>query len=232
MGKKTTYVINVGKNNYHKNPKKSSIETPIELSLFIYDLLKDHKWKTVWDIGCGRGVLSYPFYQNKFKCVGHDIAKYTYHSEFIQSNFFSEGTILDSNNDDLILCNPPFNYQKGTPPSYATKYAKEAGFMKKPLFPQLFLHKIFSIWGPKAQVILFTTMGFLRNQRKLDNNKFSERHEWLRKLYANGTRITSIISVPMNIFPGVIVHSDILIWNIKGLHPHYVYHEDNFKYGR
>jgi hypothetical protein len=45
------------------------------------------------------------------------------------------------------------------------------------------------------------------------------------KKFHNGTypKIVSRISLPKNIFAGVIFHSEILIFNIKGLEPHYFY---------
>ncbi len=56
-------------------------------------------------------------------------------------------------------------------------------------------------------------MGFRLNQRKI-----SKRWKWLRD---NCPPITSIISLPLDIFDNVQFHSEILIFNVPKLKPHY-----------
>jgi type I restriction-modification system DNA methylase subunit len=50
------------RNNYHQKPKSSNIQTPLEVSWFIYELLKDKidKKGIIIDPGCGRGNLLEP----------------------------------------------------------------------------------------------------------------------------------------------------------------------------
>lgn len=97
---------------------------------------------------------------------------------------------------DLVICNPPFNGHSG-----------------KKLYPEIFLEHIFKLFGPKIPVVLFAPMGLRLNQRQK-----SKRWHWLRDC---GAEITSIISLPLDVFEGVEFHNEILIFNIKGLKPHY-----------
>jgi type I restriction-modification system DNA methylase subunit len=55
-------MYNLKRNNYHQNPKNSSIQTPLEVSRFIFELLKDKIGKKgiILDPGCGKGNLLEP----------------------------------------------------------------------------------------------------------------------------------------------------------------------------
>ena len=97
---------------------------------------------------------------------------------------------------DLVLCNPPFNGAAG-----------------KQLYPEVFLRHAFRLFGETVPIVLFTPMGFRLNQRRR-----SARWRWLRDTRAN---LTSIVSLPLDIFPGVEFHAEILIFNVKGIRPHY-----------
>ena len=46
---------------------------------------------------------------------------------------------------------------------------------------------------------------------------------WLRDC---GAEITSIISLPLDIFPDVEFHAEILIFNVSGIQPHYFLPEE------
>jgi len=61
-------------------------------------------------------------------------------------------------------------------------------------------------------------MGFLLNQRRK-----SKRWRWLRDC---GAEITSIVSLPLDIFPDVEFHNEILIYNVSGINPHYFLPEE------
>lgn len=230
MKKKTTYVINVGKNNYYNKPKENCIETPNTLSRFIFNLYTESNGiaKNIWDIGCGKGSLSFPFNKRVSSCIGVDINiwyKDFYPGKFIPCDFIAQSEELlnkfaTKNPPDIILCNPPFNYKEGVVPEEVKLYWRGNGFKERPLYPHVFLHKIFKVFGENAKVILFVPMGFLRNQRVLKSGRYSERYTWLLNTKA---RITGILTVPMNIFDKVIVHSDILFWNIPRIKPHYIY---------
>lgn len=96
----------------------------------------------------------------------------------------------------LILCNPPFNGYKGK------------------LGSEVWLDKIIELFGKEVPVVLFAPVGFCSNLT-LESKRLEK--------FENGTYppIVSRITLPKNIFEGVIFHSEILIFNIKGLKGHY-----------
>jgi type I restriction-modification system DNA methylase subunit len=55
-------MYNLTKNNYHLNPKNSNIQTPHEVSQFIFDLLKNkiENCGIIFDPCCGQGSLLKP----------------------------------------------------------------------------------------------------------------------------------------------------------------------------
>jgi type I restriction-modification system DNA methylase subunit len=55
-------MYNLTKNNYHLKPKNSNIQTPKEVSEFIFNLLKDKtpSDSSIIDPGCGAGNLLRP----------------------------------------------------------------------------------------------------------------------------------------------------------------------------
>jgi hypothetical protein len=63
-------------------------------------------------------------------------------------------------------------------------------------------------------IVLFVPAGFCLNLT-LESKRFEK--------FNNGTYppIASQITLPKNIFPGVIFHSEILIFNVNGLKAHY-----------
>ena len=199
-----TAPLTVKRNDYRVNRKASNIKTPYRVCDFLADLLEDkikqNKDKEVIvDIGCGDGRLAQGFYN--WERIGIDIKKakkYQALDIFIKANFLKMQKLNFNVNDvSLVLCNPPFNNKKG-----------------RELLPEVFLKKIFELFGEKVPVVLFVPMGFRLNQRVK-----SKRWQYFRDECS--AKITSIISLPLDIFSGVEFHSEILIWNIKGLKPHY-----------
>jgi hypothetical protein len=102
---------------------------------------------------------------------------------------------------DIVLCNSPFNGAEG-----------------RHLYPEVFLRRIFELFGPTIPTVLVCPMGMRLNQKKS-----SGRWKWLRDC---GAKITSIVSLPTNAFPGVDFHVEILIFNISGLQSHYFLPEE------
>jgi hypothetical protein len=98
---------------------------------------------------------------------------------------------------DLVLCTPPFN---------------EVGTSRR-FLPEVFLRKILEVAGPKARIVLFAPMGMRLNQAKK-----SLRWKWMRD---ECPAITSIVSLPLNAYSGVMFHSEILLFNMPKLQPHY-----------
>jgi type I restriction enzyme M protein len=206
---KKTYPISVKKNDYIKNPKNNCVDTPIWLSLFIFNIIPDqYKKGMVLDIACGNGNLSYRF-EN---VIGIDILDYIYSDSLLDegnhlkmdylNECFPKDSIFNTqfkNNIKLIVCNPPFNDSKG--------------IYKKKLLPELFFKKIISDFGPEFPFILFVPMGFRLNQRKK-----SKRYKFIRQ---SGAEITSILSLPIDIFKNVLFHSEVLFFNMEGMKAHY-----------
>jgi hypothetical protein len=99
---------------------------------------------------------------------------------------------------DLTLCNPPFNSSNG-----------ESRFL-----PYVFLERIVKVVPQGAPIVLFTPMSM-----RLDQTSRSSRWRWLRD---HCPPITSIISLPHDAFGAdVKVHSEILLFNMPKLKPHY-----------
>lgn len=96
---------------------------------------------------------------------------------------------------DLVVCNPPFNLGVG-----------------RMLGSEAFLRKILQLCG-NVQIVLFCPMGFRLNQRIK-----SSRLRWLRDECQ--ASITSIMSLPLDAFEGVLFHSEVLFFNSPHLPPH------------
>ena len=200
-----TSPLSIKTNDYRVNKKQSDIYTPKNVAQFLFDLLNEKiclcraevKHTRIFDPAIGSGRLTNPWYSAGFQVSGVDITKRkgAEYSFFIKDKFENiEAGIFSQ--PDLVLCNPPFN----------------AGYGRK-LQPQVFLEHIFELFGETVPVVLFSPFGLLLNQRKT-----STRWRWLRDC---GTKITSIISLPLDVFPGVQFHNLIVIFNITGLEPHY-----------
>ena len=144
----------------------------------------------------GKGSLVEPWQKN-CHIVGVDIdwRSKKYADEFLCSKFenISEWNM---SYPDLILLNPPFNNAP-----------------QKKLYPEVFIRQIVNLFGTKIPIVLFAPMGFRLNQKKR-----SKRWQWLRD---SGLQISSIVSLPLDIFDNVRFHSEILIFNVPNLKSHY-----------
>ena len=99
---------------------------------------------------------------------------------------------------DLVLCNPPFNQEPESPSVYR---------------PEQFLRRIVSVVSPGKPIALIAPMGMRLNQ-----NKGSKRWRWLRD---GAPSITSIVSLPRDVFSGVDFHCEVLLFNMPRLRSHY-----------
>lgn len=192
-------MYNLQKNNYHQKPKSSTIYTPPAVSQFIFELLKDKVKKgTIFDPGCGQYSLLKPWKEAGHLTWGIDIDP---HSQAdAQVDFFTCYPDMWSDEVDLIICNPPFN-------GYGQQLASE-----------VWLDKIIELFGKEIPLVLFVPMGFRLNGKK-------QGKRWTKFTNNSYPPISSIISLPPNIFPEVEFHSEILIFNLPNLQPHYFYHE-------
>ncbi len=98
---------------------------------------------------------------------------------------------------DLVICNPPFNDVSGS-----NRY-----------LPLLFLQRIVQI-TPAGTPIAFIAPLTMR----IDQATRSERWRWLRDCCPP---ITSVISLPYDVFAGAKVHAEVLMFNMPKLRPHY-----------
>lgn len=186
------------RNNFELNPKNSTVYTPPTVSQYLYDIISSHiKPQVILDPSIGRASLTKPWESSCSKIIGSDIdgnAK-DYCDTFINGKF-EEIENWTYEVPDLILCNPPFNGAKG-----------------RKLYPEVFLRHIVKLFGNNIPTVLFAPMGFRLNQTMK-----SPRWNWLK----DNLEISSIISLPVNCFGGVKFHSEILIFNIPQLKPHYL----------
>jgi type I restriction enzyme M protein len=193
--------LTVTRNDYHKNRKSSTIYTPVGVAEFLYQLLRRPSVKRVLDPAIGTGRLTDPWLRGPFQreIIGVDVTTRKARCQQYFRGRFEEMSWLPT--PDLVLCNPPFN-----------------GAPSKQLYPEVFLKHIFGLFGPKMPTVMFAPMGFLKNQRKR-----SVRWRWLRDC---GAQITSILSLPLDIFPRVEFHNEIVMFNVTGVQPHFFLPEE------
>lgn len=194
-------MYNLQKNNYNLKPKNSTIATPPEVSQFIFELLRDKfpikKGYPILDPCCGAGNLLKPWLKKGYPTYGIDIENNS--SAVLRKDFLKWDGIDVFHyqvKPRLILCNPPFN-----------------GYGKK-LGSEVWLDKIIELFGKWVPIVLFVPVGFCLNLT-LKSERYLK--------FVNGAYppIASRITLPKNIFPGVVFHSEILIFNIPNLQPHY-----------
>jgi len=193
--------LTVVRNDYHRNRKSSTVYTPIGIAEFLYQLLRRPRIKRVLDPAIGTGRLTAPWLRAPFRreIIGVDVTLCEAACHSYYRGQFEEMTDLPK--PDLVLCNPPFNSAPG-----------------RRLYPEVFLEHVFLLFGARTPTVMFAPMGMRLNQRE-----HSARWRWLRDC---GAQITSIVSLPLNVFPGVEFHNEILIFNVKGLQPHYFLPEE------
>jgi hypothetical protein len=186
--------LTVKRNDYHACPKRSDVYTPLGVARFLFEVLDRTHAATVLDPAIGTGRLTDPWYDAGSRIVGCDIVNRQPRCHAFHLGRYEETERLE--HPDLILCNPPFNGCEG-----------------KRLYPEVFLAHTFELFGETIPVVLFTPMGFRLNQRRK-----STRWRWLRDTQAT---LSSIVALPLDTFPGVEFHAEILIFNVKDIRPHY-----------
>ena len=190
----------VFKNNFYENEKSSTIYTPKKVSEYLFNILSPVvSASVILDPAIGKGILTDVWQKAGAKIIGVDIDSVgkKYSDVFILSKF-EDIEIWKFEEPDFIICNPPFN-----------------GNVKM-MYPELFIRKIVELWGDKKKIVMVVPMGF-----RLNATLRSERLIWLKK---SKLQITSIISLPINIFEAKF-HTEILCFNIPKLKPHYFLYE-------
>ena len=208
-------MYNVQRNNYHQNPKSSNIQTPPEVSEFIFELLKDKisPSSVIFDPCSSMGSLLAPWKKFGFETTGVDINENS--TAELKLNFLDKGlaTVTELfepwyrsmriKKHFLILCNPPFN-------GYGHKLGSE-----------VWLDKIIELFGKEVPIVLFAPYNF-RLPWKSDSKRLDK---FLTNKYP---LIASIISLPTKgLWEGVIFHSEILIFNIPNLQSHYFFNYES-----
>lgn len=213
--------LGVVRNDYRKNPKKSDIETPKVVCVRIYeivekyclDILNKEDCFSILDPSVGNGNLLKPFddnlnkfnYNNIFK-VGVDTKQLNeinpnvnvfINIPFEKTNVFDYNIHIPNFKPDIVLCNPPFNQGCG-----------------RKLYAEVFLRHCIDLFGDNIPMVFIVPMGFRLNQRKISN-----RWKWLK----DNIEISSILSLPLDIFNGVEFHCEVLFFNFPEgvLKPHY-----------
>lgn len=209
--------LTTARNKYSQNKKCSSIYTPKGICNFLFSILtpyvKDYLnlngKRFIIDPAVGTGNLLEPFkrfddlYNYGIKTIGFDIKdcpdrKYT--DVFVKKDFLSneisdhDVTVTYGKKVLFVICNPPFNNDT------ESKYNKK-------LLPELFAKEVFETYGYDTPLVLFAPMEF-----RLNNRKISKRLKYFSSNDCKA-KITSIISLPLDIFPGVEFHNEILLWN-------------------
>ncbi len=205
--------LTVKRNDYRQHPKRSDVYTPDGVARFLHDTLRSaaplhaaqgpcggggrcqHPFHLVLDPAIGTGRLVAPWHNSGhyiYGCDVDDIGRTNCH-EFYHGRYEDQADLL---RPDLVLCNPPFNGAAG-----------------RKLYPEVFLEHTFKLFGHGMPTVMFAPMGMRLNQRRK-----STRWRWLRDC---GAELTSIVSLPLDAFPGVEFHAEILIFNVRRIKPHY-----------
>jgi hypothetical protein len=191
--------LTVTRNDFRLRPKCSDIYTPPAVARFLFDLLNHTGAATVFDPAVGTGRLTDPWYDAGCRIIGCDIVDRKARLHRFHLGRYEETKDLER--PDLVVCNPAFN-----------------GCTGRRLYPEVFLEHTFTLFGSTIPTVLFVPMGFRLNQRKK-----STRWRWCRDC---GAALTSIISLPLDIFLGVEFHAEILVFNVDGIRPHYFLTEE------
>ena len=199
----------VDRNNFYKHQKKATIFTPDYVSEFLYSLIYKHINKTglVLDPCVGQGSLLKPFKRNGFNVLGIDIENQGFPKTIVKNYLeVKKGEIKKK--VSLVIMNPPFNIDGKT-----KKYIQE-NYGGRPLLPEVWFSKAIELFGHNVPIVMFTPYGFRLNQS--DTSK-----RWQKFITKEYPEITSIVSLPKDVFDGILFHSEVLIFNLPQLKGHY-----------
>lgn len=183
-----------------KFDKCSTVYTPTPVAQYLHKLIEPVlRPKVILDPCIGTGRLVEPWW-DQAHILGVDLKNHDAMCDHFRQYPFDLFTTWSLPIPDLVLCNPPFN---GAGNGSAQR-----------MYPEIFLRKIVELFGVKTPTVLFVPHSFRLNQRSP-----SSRRSWM--MGPTAPKISSIISLPLDTFPNVAFHCEILIFNINGLQPHY-----------
>jgi len=199
----------VDRNNFYKHEKKATIFTPDYVSEFLYSLVHKHIKKNglVVDPCVGKGSLLKPFKRKGFKVLGIDI-EYQGFPRTKVKNYLEVKRGDIKGEISLVIMNPPFNLDVKT-----KQYIKER-YGGRPLLPEVWFSKALDLFGHNVPIVMFTPYGFRLNQS--DTSK-----RWQKFINKEYPEITSIVSLPKDVFENILFHSEVLIFNLPQLKGHY-----------
>lgn len=200
----------VDRNNFYKNEKKATIFTPDYVSEFLFDLVNKYidKKAIVLDPCVGCGSLLKPFKKNGFNVLGIDIEYQGFPKTIVRNYLEIKKDEIVKDKISLVIMNPPFNIDG------KTKEFMKQHYGGRPLLPEVWLQKAIELFGKNIPIVMFTPYGFRLNQT--DQSK-----RWQKFMNKEYPEITSIVSLPKDVFDGILFHSEVLIFNLPQLKGHY-----------
>lgn len=181
-------------NKDNKGLKNHCIYTNDIIAKNVYKIIKESgiEHTHILEPSIGEGFLTKLFKDSFIYGIDIDNKGKDYCDMFYNEDFEYFNKQLKVN---LVLSNPPFN-----------------GHKSRKLYPEVFLRKIVELYGKDIPIVMIVPHGVRLNVRYS-----SERWKWLR----DNLEITSILSLPVDAFEGVLFHTEILFFNIKNIKPHY-----------
>lgn len=198
----------VDRNNFYEVQKNATVCTPPYVSDFLFSILNEHieSGGLIVDPCVGEGSLLKPWQAEGWRTVGVDIERQGFPKTIVKN--YLEVTKGEIEQPALVIMNPPFNIDGKT-----KEYIKRH-YGGRPLLPEVWLQKALELFGTEVPIAMFTPYGFRLNQT--DQSK-----RWRRFIDGEYPDITSIVSLPKDVFEGILFHSEVLIFNLPNLRGHY-----------
>ncbi|MDE0229982.1 MAG: hypothetical protein OXJ62_14115 [Spirochaetaceae bacterium] len=201
----------VDRNDFYDNEKNATVYTPPGVSEFLFGILHGHidQCGVVLDPCVGAGSLLLPFRSAGYQTQGIDVDDQGYPGTIVRDFISMRSGEIDK--PALVIANPPFNIDAKTKDLVAS-----SGFGRRPLLPEVWLHKAVTLWGREIPIVLFAPYGLRLNQSVTSRR-------W--RMFTDGKYppISSIVALPKDVYPNVLFHSEVLIFNVRGLQGHYFY---------
>lgn len=200
----------VDRNNFYENEKVATVFTPDYVSEFLYEILNPYIGKdagAIFDPCVGRGSLLKPWKKDGYQVQGVDIEFQGFPNTKVKNYLALSRDDLEIT-PALVIMNPPFNIDEKT-----KQFIKE-NYGGRPLLPEVWFQKAVELFGMDVPICMFTPYGFRLNQTEASKR-------WMK--FAEGVypEITSIVSLPKDVFEGVLFHSEVLIFNLPKMKGHY-----------